>query len=86
MPVEDALPHRGRRAHIPAMRFVVLAASCLAMLGLPGATRAQAAPKKPTLVVLVTIDQFRADYLQRFGPQLTGGIARLMKGGAVFTD
>jgi arylsulfatase A-like enzyme len=56
------------------------------MLGLPGATRAQAAPKKPTLVVLVTIDQFRADYLQRFGPQLTGGIARLMKGGAVFTD
>jgi predicted AlkP superfamily pyrophosphatase or phosphodiesterase len=86
MPVEDALPHRGRRAHIPAMRFAVLAASCLAMLGLPGATRAQAAPKKPTLVVLVTIDQFRADYLQRFGPQLTGGIARLMKGGAVFTD
>ena len=68
------------------MRFVVLAASCLAMLGLPGVTRAQATPKKPTLVVLVTIDQFRADYLQRFGPQLTGGIARLMKGGAVFTD
>jgi predicted AlkP superfamily pyrophosphatase or phosphodiesterase len=86
MPVEDALPHRGGWAHIPAMRFAVLAASCLAMLGLPGATRAQAAPKKPTLVVLVTIDQFRADYLQRFGPQLTGGIARLMKGGAVFTD
>lgn len=86
MPVEDALPHRGPGPHIPAMRFAVLAASCLAILGLPSATRAQAAPKKPTLVVMVTIDQFRADYLQRFGPQLTGGIARLMKGGAVFTD
>lgn len=48
--------------------------------------RAQAAPKKPALVVLVTIDQFRGDYLQRFGPQLKGGIARLMRGGAVFTN
>ena len=56
------------------------------MLGLPSATHAQAAPKKPALVVLVTIDQFRADYLERFGPQLTGGIARLMRGGAVFTN
>ena len=60
--------------------------TCLATLCLPGAMRAQAAPKKPTLVVLLAIDQFRGDYLQRFGPQLTGGIARLMKGGAVFTD
>jgi predicted AlkP superfamily pyrophosphatase or phosphodiesterase len=86
MPVEDALPHPGYGAHIPAMRSAVLAATCLATLCLPGAMRAQAAPKKPTLVVLLAIDQFRGDYLQRFGPQLTGGIARLMKGGAVFTD
>jgi predicted AlkP superfamily pyrophosphatase or phosphodiesterase len=67
------------------MRIAVLA-SCLAMLGLPSATHAQAAPRKPALVVLVTIDQFRGDYLERFGPQLTGGIARLMRGGAVFTN
>jgi predicted AlkP superfamily pyrophosphatase or phosphodiesterase len=86
MPVEAALPHPGCGAHIPAMRSAVLAATCLATLCLPGAMRAQAAPKKPTLVVLLAIDQFRGDYLQRFGPQLTGGIARLMKGGAVFTD
>jgi hypothetical protein len=69
MPVEHALPHRRRTAHIGAMRFAVLAASCLAMLGLPSATHAQAAPKKPALVVLVTIDQFRGDYLQRSGPR-----------------
>jgi predicted AlkP superfamily pyrophosphatase or phosphodiesterase len=86
MPVEDALPRHGFGAHIPAMRLALLAATCLPLLGLPGAMRAQAAPKKPTLVVLVAIDQFRGDYLRRFGPQLTGGIARLMKGGAVFTD
>ena len=41
---------------------------------------------RPSLVVLIVIDQFRADYLQRFGAQMNGGIARLMRGGARFTD
>ena len=86
MPAQDALPGRRRGAHIPAMRLAAFAASCLASLALSSAAQAQAAPKKPALVVLVTIDQFRGDYLQRFGPQLTGGIARLMRGGAVFTN
>ena len=86
MPVEDALPHRGRGAHILAMRFTLLSAFALALAGLPTAIHGQAAPKKPALVVLVTIDQFRGDYLERFGPQLTGGIARLVRGGAVFTN
>jgi arylsulfatase A-like enzyme len=86
MPAPGALPHRRRGAHILAMRFAVLAASCLATLASPRATEAQAAPKKPALVVLVTIDQFRGDYLDRFGSQLTGGIARLVRGGAVFTN
>jgi len=65
-------------------------AAVLAILGLTAPTAratAQAAPaRKPTLVVLVTIDQFRADYLDRFGPQMTGGIARMMRDGARFTD
>jgi arylsulfatase A-like enzyme len=38
------------------------------------------------LVVLITVDQMRADYLDRFGPQLTGGLARLMRNGAWFTN
>lgn len=37
------------------------------------------------LVVLITVDQMRADYVQRFRGQLAGGIARLYDGGAVFT-
>ena len=86
MPGREALPASLRGTHILAMRSAVLAASCLALFGLPGTIRAQAAPKKPALVVLVTIDQFRADYIQRFGPQLRGGIARLARGGAVFTN
>lgn len=47
---------------------------------------ASAPAVRPTLVVFLTIDQFRGDYIQRFRPQLTGGIARLANGGAWFTD
>ena len=67
------------------MRITAAVAAILALLAPTGAVRAQAADR-PSLVVLVTIDQFRADYLDRFGPQMTGGIARLMRGGARFTD
>ncbi len=43
-------------------------------------------PTPTTLVVFVTVDQMRADYLPRFAPQLTGGLGRLIRGGAWFTD
>jgi predicted AlkP superfamily pyrophosphatase or phosphodiesterase len=62
--------------------LLVLAASPLRAQG----DAPSLAPAPPSLVVLVTIDQFRADYLERFGPQLRGGLARLMRGGAWFTD
>jgi len=45
-----------------------------------------AQPTKPTLVVMLTIDQMRGDYLQRFGPQFTGGLHRLEVAGANFTQ
>jgi predicted AlkP superfamily pyrophosphatase or phosphodiesterase len=48
----------------------------------PGANQAPA----PHLVVHITVDQFRADYLDRWRSQLTGGLARLLREGAVFTD
>jgi hypothetical protein len=40
----------------------------------------------PTLLVFITVDQFRGDYLDRWGGQLSGGLGRLKKGGAWFTD
>ena len=43
-------------------------------------------PRSPSLVVLITVDQLRGDYIQRFQPQLTGGLARLARGGAWFTN
>jgi predicted AlkP superfamily pyrophosphatase or phosphodiesterase len=42
--------------------------------------------ERPTLLVFFTIDQMRSDYLERFQSQLNGGLARLVKGGAVFSD
>lgn len=44
------------------------------------------APARPRLVLLITIDQFRADYLDRFRPYfVAGGFNRLMSG-ARFTQ
>ena len=40
----------------------------------------------PRLVVVLSVDQMRADYLDRFGPQFTGGFRWLIDRGAVFSD
>jgi len=41
---------------------------------------------KPRLVVVITVDQLRPDYLERYRPQLKGGFAMLLKEGAFFSD
>ena len=41
---------------------------------------------RPRLVVVITVDQLRPDYLERYRPQLKGGFAMLLKTGASFTD
>ena len=49
--------------------------------------RAQpAAPAAPRLVVLIVIDQMRADYFQSYGGRFTDGFRRLSDRGAVFTE
>jgi hypothetical protein len=45
----------------------------------------QEARNPPSLIVLVTVDQLRGDYIDRFRPQLTGGLARFARG-AWFTN
>src|SRR2546428_10549424 len=41
---------------------------------------------RPRLVVVITVDQLRPDYLERYREQLNGGLALLLKRGASFTD
>jgi predicted AlkP superfamily pyrophosphatase or phosphodiesterase len=63
----------------------------LAVLGVAraGNARGQDRSGKDTdlrLVLLITVDQFRYDYLPRFADQYSGGLARLLREGAVFTN
>jgi len=51
----------------------------LASLGVAPAPR-------PRVVVVITVDQLRPDYLERYRPQLIGGLGMLLRDGAVFTE
>src|SRR5688572_13072118 len=42
--------------------------------------------RAPTLVVFFTVDQLRPDYFDRWRAQLTGGLGRLARGGAFYTN
>ena len=68
-------------------RILVFSLSAL----LPVAACAQTVAVQPTgptpsLLVFITIDQMRPDYFSRFEPQLTGGLAKLYRGGAFYTN
>jgi len=51
----------------------------------PSPARAKA-PAKPKLVVLIVVDQMRADYVDKFLFQWSGGLKRLVTEGAWFRD
>jgi predicted AlkP superfamily pyrophosphatase or phosphodiesterase len=50
------------------------------------AVPAAAPAAAPTLVVFLTVDQLTPDYFARFAAQLTGGLGRLRRGGAFFSN
>lgn len=52
----------------------------------PAAQKKSVEAKRPKLVLVIVVDQFRYDYLMRFRDNYTGGLARLLSGGAVFHD
>jgi hypothetical protein len=69
-----------------SFRFSFLLVSLLALL-LPGFAAAQAFVGRPKLIVIVVIDQFRGDYLNRDRDKFQGrGFRLFMNEGAWFTD
>ncbi|HJQ09857.1 MAG TPA: alkaline phosphatase family protein [Gemmatimonadaceae bacterium] len=52
----------------------------------PSTPRATDTIPAPKLIVFLTVDAMRGDYLSRFENQLVGGLGRLYRGGAVFTN
>jgi hypothetical protein len=67
-------------------RYRRIATILLCVVGPARGLFAQGASPRPTLVVAITVDQMRADYLERFGAQFTGGLARLVREGTVFAE
>jgi len=79
--------------HKPFQRIIVGLLLALAILQSPtdaqrGQSRATSArSSKPKLVLLIVVDQFRYDYLERFGDLFgSGGFKRLLNDGALFTN
>lgn len=58
----------------------------LLALSVAGQSPLEGGSQRPRLIVAIIADQFRYDYLTRFRTHYTGGIARLLERGAVFTD
>ena len=68
-----------------ALLFIVPLATCVLLdVGTGDATAD--GMEKPTLLLLIAVDQMRADYLDRFGPQLNGGLRTLLEDSAVFIN
>ena len=66
----------------------MILALCLALMAplWPASRPSAAAPARPKLIVVITVDQMRPDYFDRWKPQLTGGLFQLVNEGAVFAD
>jgi hypothetical protein len=61
--------------------------SLLALCCIPGVVLGQRPPARPRLVVVIVIDQFRPDYLQRFRPNFgLGGFNLFLRRGAHYTE
>ncbi|MDA1082157.1 MAG: alkaline phosphatase family protein [Gemmatimonadetes bacterium] len=84
MPLSSAIARSSRFV----AGIAALAALASMAIGSASAQVNTAAPQsqRPALLVFVTIDQMRADYFDRFGPELTGGLKRLRDGGAFFPN
>lgn len=65
---------------LPLIRATILAGAPVAL-----GAQTSAPVDRPALVVLIAVDQFRGDYLDRFGSQFTGGLARIRSQSALFT-
>lgn len=76
---------RNLRRVIAFVLFLVLIPSLRPSL--TGAQRPTAPPKRPRLVLLIVVDQFRYDYLERFGDLFgPNGFRRLIRDGALWAQ
>ena len=69
------------------LSVLVLLSLALAVNGQPSTVNAQSNSQPPSLIVVISVDQMRYDYLERFAPWFsTGGFNRFLKSGATFPN
>lgn len=68
-----------------AFLFIIPLATC-ALLDVGAGDATTEGNEKPALLVLIAVDQMRADYFDRFRPQLIGGLRTLLEDSAVFIN
>ncbi len=61
---------------------LIVATLAVSLLSIP----APAQPARPSLVVVIVVDQMRRDYIQDYGAKWTKGLRRLLDEGARFTN
>ena len=66
-------------------RAIAVAAATIAVFTASPSGLSGQQPAPPKLVVIVVVDQLRADYLDWYGGNFTAGLQRLMRDGAIFT-
>ena len=77
-------PHYVRAAFVSALTALLL---CLSPVRSSSGQSSRASEQaEPRLVVLLIVDQMRADYIDRFQVDWTGGFKRLLTDGARFTN
>src|SRR5688572_12396097 len=87
---ENQIEHASESDHaLSVMRpSLLLLLGLLAVIACASISRAaEPTPPQPSLVLVLTIDQFRGDYLNRFREHFVpGGLKLLLEGGAHFVD
>jgi predicted AlkP superfamily pyrophosphatase or phosphodiesterase len=68
------------------LQKAAVAAALLGVVLVSQSSSQTAASPRPRLVLFVSVDQMRADYLTRFEPLFQGGFKRLRERGAIFTN
>jgi predicted AlkP superfamily pyrophosphatase or phosphodiesterase len=67
------------------MRKILLAVLVVCSVSIPGSGQS-APPAPPKLILVVSIDQMRFDFLERFAPLYRSGLKTLLERGAVFSN
>jgi predicted AlkP superfamily pyrophosphatase or phosphodiesterase len=75
-----------RRCLLFFLPFVCCLPPARLSAGAPAVAEPPAGPSAPRLVLALSVDQMKAEYLSRFRDLYTGGLKRLLDEGAVFTN